>query len=543
MSGHLEYTKKFIILKNDFCNIPGKKPKGHVKIEIRGLKGSLSLSVENAEANQNYDVVLIAGNKTYSPGKIYTEKTARGREDIAFNISDLEANGIRINSLSGLVLAREENVLLGGYMGREDKSIERYIKNLEDNLLANKASDEPEPVVLSEKPEIIISEDRLVGERDQDIIDDSEEEVEFVVSKELEEDKESLVNEEILKDIDDDIKEEVLEVKEVPGLEISEEDFVEEEEISLDDISDEEKLIKEEEIIKNLDDEIFHEETLDDEQIRLDDSPDRCGFIVEEVDDNIDLDKEAEFDEKSHVKVEFIEPEEFQIEVDLEADEKFFEPLEDFKEVDDRNAESEFIENDVQMDDDDDIKTYIKASLDLDKVIDDEETYPCNQCASKDCEDIAAINLDRVITDEPRIPFGNGLDKYDDVEFSEDDILFEVDEPFETKGTIPAVSIYEEFLELDESQEEVSLEDEMADDEVDIEKEVDIEEEIDHDPLLEEIINDVKLEDSQEDNFNLEDYDKKIIEQYESVFENKPVESNEEVTNSYKKSINTIKAL
>lgn len=532
MSGHLEYTKKFIILKNDFCNIPGKKPKGHVKIEIRGLKGSLSLSVENAEANQNYDVVLIAGNKTYSPGKIYTEKTARGREDIAFNISDLEANGVRISSLSGLVLAREENVLLGGYMGREDESIERYIKNLEDNLSTHQPYDEP--LDFKEEVEIILSEDRLVGETDQDIIDDIEEKVEFVVSKELEE-KVELVNK-----VEDEIIEETPDDKE-----ISQDEKVES--VVSEELNDSEDLLEDEEIPDSIEDEILDEEAIEGPEIKLDDSSDYNEYILEEVQDNIDLESEADLDEKSNIKVEFIDPEEFPNYEDLESNEEFFEPLEDFKEP---IARPEFIENDVQMDDED-FKTYFKSSLDLDRAADDEESYPCDENTCKEYEDLAAINLDRVI-DEPKEPEGSAPSGYDDLEFSEDDILFEKDQPFERERTIPGVSegcdctkididvdkLAEEGLSLEE--EDISLDQELIEEEIIAIDEVALEdeevlafdepkEEIENIPIEEEIINDVKLEENLEDSFNLEDYDKKIIDQYESVFENKPVESNEEV--------------
>lgn len=131
MSGNLGYTKKFIILKRDFSNMVGLNPKGHGKIEIKGIKGNISLSLENAEEDQYYNVLLIDRNKSYDLGKIYTEKNGKGREDIVFNLQDLESKGFQVNKLNGVVISRDANILLGGYMDKEDGSIERFVKNLD----------------------------------------------------------------------------------------------------------------------------------------------------------------------------------------------------------------------------------------------------------------------------------------------------------------------------------------------------------------------------------------------------------------------------
>ncbi len=363
----LDYTKKFIILKNNFCNIPGKKAKGHGKIEGRGIKGNLFLSVENAEASQCYDVDLIWGNRNFNLGKLYTDKYGKGREDIAFNVSELESSGIKLERASGLVIARENNVLLGGYMGKEDQSLERYVKSLK----TYEASDEP--------MDIKESNTTIVEKREAELLEDVETEEE----------------------------------------------------------TNQDELLDRKESIEGKDD------------------------ISE---DDLDMEAEVVPNDKAEIKVEFIEAEEF--DECLESDEEFFET---YKEIDD-SKNDELIKNDIPIEED--VKTYIRSTLDnIDKAIRGEEIIDKNERDYGEYDEIAAINMDRVIGLEEidmDKPIQNDDDKYEDLEFSE--------------------------------------EDEILND-----------------------VNDVDVAEALEEEINLEDYDKEIIEQYESVFEPEPVESNEEV--------------
>ncbi len=314
MSGILEYTKKFIILKNNFCNIEGKKPKGHVKIEGRGLKGNLTISVENGEANQYYDVALVLGNRNYVPGKLYTDKFGKAREDISFNISELESKGLKLDRISGVLIFREANVLLGGYIGREDQSIERFIKELGRYM----PSDEPE--VSEEEYKDKLSGDGLVIE-----VEEIEEEEEVKEDTE----KEPL-NKEVF------IKEEGI---------ISEEEFIEK------------------------------------------------GIISE---DETDIENEMKSLEQSHIEVEFIDEEEFKKDTPLEVNDEFFVNAEEV--VDDSGT----IENDVYLDEDD-VLTYIRSSTDdVDRAIIDNEGIEYNE---SDYEEIAAINMDRVIGLDEKVEF------------------------------------------------------------------------------------------------------------------------------------------
>lgn len=131
MAGVLGYTKKFIILKKDYGNISGLNPKGHGKIEIKGLKGNFSLSLENAESDQFYNVLLVGKDNSYVLGKVYTDKSGKGREEIDFNLSDLESKGFSMDKLNGILISRDKDILMGAYTGKEDGSIERYIKSME----------------------------------------------------------------------------------------------------------------------------------------------------------------------------------------------------------------------------------------------------------------------------------------------------------------------------------------------------------------------------------------------------------------------------
>ena len=176
MSRSLGYTKKFIIFKKDFSNMTGFNPKGYGKIEIKGLKGSLSISLEKAEEEQVYSVMIVDREKEFELGKVYTEKNGKGREELTFNISDLEASGFSIDKLNGIVISRGKNVLLGGYLDKEDGSLENYISSLllkEEPVVNMKAveleGEEPSPVgeipnEIEEAPEAVEEEPASVEE-------------------------------------------------------------------------------------------------------------------------------------------------------------------------------------------------------------------------------------------------------------------------------------------------------------------------------------------------------------------------------------------
>jgi len=182
VSTNLGYTKKFIILKKDYLNIKGINPKGHAKIEIRGLKGKLELNIENAEVDEVYFVLLVQKNTEYQLGKLYTDNQGKGREIISFNLQDIESKGITSNRASYLILLRDNNVLMHGLMKNDDGSLMVYIKDIDNRKIVKDQDLKPE-------------------QKDEDYV----EEVQEIV--EVEEVQEEIVLED---DIDDTIEEEYI---------------------------------------------------------------------------------------------------------------------------------------------------------------------------------------------------------------------------------------------------------------------------------------------------------------------------------------------
>ena len=214
MSRSLGYTKKFIIFKKDFSNMTGFNPKGYGKIEIKGLKGSLSISLEKAEEEQVYSVMIVDREKEFELGKVYTEKNGKGREELTFNISDLEASGFSIDKLNGIVISRGKNVLLGGYLDKEDGSLENYISSLllkEEPVVNMKAveleGEESSPV--GKIPNEIEEAPEAVEEEPASVEENYVEEVEPYV----EASDQTIESEEIIPEA----AEKVPEVEEVPG--------------------------------------------------------------------------------------------------------------------------------------------------------------------------------------------------------------------------------------------------------------------------------------------------------------------------------------
>lgn len=162
MSGNLGYTKKFIILKKDFSNMSGLSPKGHGKLEVKGLKGSIAISLENAQDNDYYNVVLISRNTSYDLGKVYTDDNGKAREELVFNLQDLESKGFSIDKINGIVVKRDSNILVGGYIDKDDGLLERYIKQLPMRTVYEEQVIEEPPV--EELPVEELAVEELVAE-------------------------------------------------------------------------------------------------------------------------------------------------------------------------------------------------------------------------------------------------------------------------------------------------------------------------------------------------------------------------------------------
>lgn len=127
----LAYTRKFIILKKEFSTIKGINPKGHCKLEIKGIRGIITVNIENAHKDSAYNVVFISkdkANSRWNLGKIFTDEIGKGKSESIFILRELEAKNFSMDTVSAILIMKEEDVLLGGYLNDEDGSIERYIE-------------------------------------------------------------------------------------------------------------------------------------------------------------------------------------------------------------------------------------------------------------------------------------------------------------------------------------------------------------------------------------------------------------------------------
>ncbi len=103
----LAYTRKFIILKKEFSTMAGRSPKGHCKLEIRGLKGIVTVNIENAEVDNFYNVLFISDDKANSSwelGKIFTDDLGRGKGEYSFIQRELESKSFPIDRITGILI-------------------------------------------------------------------------------------------------------------------------------------------------------------------------------------------------------------------------------------------------------------------------------------------------------------------------------------------------------------------------------------------------------------------------------------------------------
>lgn len=127
------YMRKFFILKDDHCMFLNIKPKGFGKIMVKGIKGELELNIENCETEEDYKIFLIGrGNqKIVSPllERIMTDERGKGAAKLTFNLNSMGEEKISIEKYSGIILKRGENILLTGYIVKDDGIINQYIRN------------------------------------------------------------------------------------------------------------------------------------------------------------------------------------------------------------------------------------------------------------------------------------------------------------------------------------------------------------------------------------------------------------------------------
>lgn len=134
MSGEFTYIRKYIILQNNYTNIKNINPKGYGKIEVKGVKGTINLNIENSEEDKDYRIYFlrdINGQvKEQDLGRIITDERGKSRTSINLNLRDLENKGFSIDEIDAILIRRGINILLAGYIEKDNETIDRFIKQL-----------------------------------------------------------------------------------------------------------------------------------------------------------------------------------------------------------------------------------------------------------------------------------------------------------------------------------------------------------------------------------------------------------------------------
>lgn len=176
------YTRKFVILKKEFSNLGGN-PKGHCKVEIKGLRGIVTVNIENAEKDKAYNVAFVlnnSGNNIWNLGKIFTDEFGKGKGEYVFLQRELEKENLFLDKISGILIVRDGKVLLGGYLDKEDGTIQRYIDRMPLNPII-----ESKEEVIEEVPIVQESLEKIVESKETQEIE-AEEIVEEVEIQEVE---------------------------------------------------------------------------------------------------------------------------------------------------------------------------------------------------------------------------------------------------------------------------------------------------------------------------------------------------------------------
>lgn len=195
----MAYTRKFVILKKELGNMEERNLKGHSKLEVKGVRGLVTVNIENGQVDDFYDVEFIFKNNStpnYSLGKIFTDGIGRGKGEYSFVQKDF-----KIEDVSGILIGKDENIFLGGYIGRENGRIEKYIKTLSKTPIIEEAEPEPEPEVIVEEisqeepfqeeegfPEEIIEEESWAEEpvqEEEEVIEEVQVEEEYYEEEDL----------------------------------------------------------------------------------------------------------------------------------------------------------------------------------------------------------------------------------------------------------------------------------------------------------------------------------------------------------------------
>jgi len=133
MPGDFTYTRKFIILKDDYKTIDSINPKGYGKMEIRGKRGLVRLNVENCQGEEYYQAYFLVEKngeiKEMELGRIITDDRGRGTVDISINLREMELMGFPFEKVEAIVIKQGKDVVLSGYIHGESKIMDKYMKN------------------------------------------------------------------------------------------------------------------------------------------------------------------------------------------------------------------------------------------------------------------------------------------------------------------------------------------------------------------------------------------------------------------------------
>ena len=143
------YKRKFIILKDKYSNIKGYKLKGHLKLEIKDLHANINLSIENAEVDSLYTLTLIS-DEIIQLGKIYTDSYGRAKIDLGLKSEDFLQGELEQGAI---IIHRGQELLLGGYMDKDDSRIEEYIQGQNRLKIEPEPEYEPQPQIEEESKE------------------------------------------------------------------------------------------------------------------------------------------------------------------------------------------------------------------------------------------------------------------------------------------------------------------------------------------------------------------------------------------------------
>ncbi len=212
MSEDFKYKRKFIILKDEMTNITGIKPKGYVRIEVRGNRSYILLNVDNGESNQVYKFFLIGkrNDKIVEAylGRIFTNEKGKGQIKVDFNSRDIGNTRLSLENFTALVIRRNLNILLSGYIDQNDGLLAKYIVELqnekevetETEVVEEIESDKGDSTEEIEEREDLKKLEELVPEELKE--EETMEEIKEEIMEEIEEEK----IEEIIEETEDDIK-------------------------------------------------------------------------------------------------------------------------------------------------------------------------------------------------------------------------------------------------------------------------------------------------------------------------------------------------